>query len=44
MTYTSMNKVSKDIFAWFGWLGSKSRPFLIQQPIKVNQKPIIKSF
>ena len=27
------------IFAWFGGLGPRSRPFSIYQPIAINQKP-----
>ena len=34
------DSISKEYLAWFGGPGFESRPFLIYQPSKINQKPI----
>ena len=40
----AMSNIVRKIFAWFGGLGPISRPFLVYQPAKINQKPILISF
>ena len=44
VTDIDMDNIFKENFAWSRELGPKSITFLIYQPIKINQNPIIMSF
>ena len=43
ITDTNTGNISKKNFTYFGRLSTKSKPFLIHQPIAANQKTIMMS-